>query len=202
MSELVVLQAIRLKGRVSAADVAATVNLDPTDIAPTLAELLEKGLLLEGKGSIRITPEGRERLAALLADERSHLDQDALAGSYADFLSVNGDFKALVTDWQIKDGQPNAHDDADYDTSVLARLSGVHERVVPILTGVSGQLPRLAGYADKLSAALAKVEAGETTWLTRPIIDSYHTVWFELHEELIGASGLTREEEAIAGNAQ
>jgi hypothetical protein len=43
--------------------------------------------------------------------------------------------------------------------------------------------------------------AGDTTWLARPIIDSYHTVWFELHEELIAASGLTREEEARAGHA-
>jgi hypothetical protein len=48
---------------------------------------------------------------------------------------------------------------------------------------------------------LDKVKSGDTTWLARPIIDSYHTVWFELHEELIAASGLTREEEARAGHA-
>jgi hypothetical protein len=29
-------------------------------------------------------------------------------------------------------------------------------------------------------------------WLARPLIDSYHTVWFELHEELILATGRTR----------
>ena len=39
-------------------------------------------------------------------------------------------------------------------------------------------------------------------WLVRPLIDSYHTVWFELHEELILAAGLTRESEAKAGDAQ
>jgi hypothetical protein len=33
------------------------------------------------------------------------------------------------------------------------------------------------------------------------MIDSYHTVWFELHEELIAARGLSREEEAKAGHA-
>jgi hypothetical protein len=37
--------------------------------------------------------------------------------------------------------------------------------------------------------------------LTRPIIDSYHTVWFELHEELIQAAGRSREDEAKAGHA-
>jgi hypothetical protein len=97
----------------------------------------------------------------------------------------------LVTDWQLKDGQPNAHDDPDYDGAVLARLDGVHERVMPVIEAVVGQLPRLVGYADKLAAALAKVKEGDVAWLTRPIIDSYHTVWFELHEELIAASGLT-----------
>ena len=65
--------------------------------------------------------------------------------------------------------------------------------MVPIIDKAATQLPRLIAYSSKLSAALDKIKAGETTWLTRPLIDSYHTVWFELHEELIGAAGLTRE---------
>jgi hypothetical protein len=44
------------------------------------------------------------------------------------------------------------------------------------------------------------MRAGDTSWFTRPLVDSYHTVWFELHEELIGAAGLTREDEASSGN--
>jgi hypothetical protein len=77
----------------------------------------------------------------------------------------------------------------------------VHHRVTPIIATVATQLPRLGNYSVKLHSALEKVHAGETTWLTRPIIDSYHTVWFELHEELIIAAGLTREQEAQAGHA-
>lgn len=201
MSELTVLRAIRLKGRVSPATVAATMNEDPASVASTIAELVESGLLVEGT-TLRITSDGRERLNALLAEERSGIDQDALAASYDEFRAVNVDFKALVADWQLKDGQPNAHDDVDYDGAVLARLDEIHERAVPIIAAAAGQLPRLASYADKLAAAVAKVKAGDTAWFTRPIIDSYHTVWFELHEELIVASGLSREEEAKAGHAQ
>jgi hypothetical protein len=63
-------------------------------------------------------------------------------------------------------------------------------------------LPRLSRYSAKLQAALDNINAGDTSWLSRPIIDSYHTVWFELHEELILAAGLTREAEAKAGEAQ
>jgi hypothetical protein len=73
---------------------------------------------------------------------------------------------------------------------------------MPIVDAAAAQLARLNTYAAKLAAALGKVKAGDTAWLTRPLIDSYHTVWFELHEELIVAVGLTREEAARSGDAQ
>jgi hypothetical protein len=200
MSELTVLQAVRLKGRMSEADLVATLGEDPADVAATLAQLTAVGLLVTGK-ALRISPEGRARLNALLAEERSGVDQNVLATSYGDFRAVNNEFKALVSDWQIKDGQPNSHDDAEYDAAILNRLDNVHQRVLPVIATVTTLLPRLHAYAAKLDSALDKVKAGDTTWLARPIIDSYHTVWFELHEELIAASGLTREEEARAGHA-
>ena len=200
MSELTVLQAVRLKGRIGEEDLIATLGEDPADVAATLTQLTAAGLLVHNK-TLRVSPEGRERLNALLAEERSGIDQNILAKSYDDFRAVNDTFKTLVSDWQIRDGQPNPHDDADYDTGVLNRLDGVHEQVMPIVAVVTTLAPRLGTYGDKLTAALAKVKAGDTIWLARPIIDSYHTVWFELHEELIAASGLTREEEARAGHA-
>jgi hypothetical protein len=200
MSEVTVLQAVRLKGRVSEEDLLATLGEDPADVAATLTQLIGAGLLVQGK-TLRVSPEGRERLNALLAEERSGIDQSSLAKAYDDFRAVNNTFKALVADWQIKDGQPNAHDDAEYDAAVLNRLGAVHEQVSPIIAAVTILLPRLGAYGEKLNSALVKVQAGDTIWLARPIIDSYHTVWFELHEELIVASGLTREEEARAGHA-
>ncbi len=107
---------------------------------------------------------------------------------------MNAEFKSLVTDWQLKDGQPYTHEDADYDAA-LARLDEVHRRVTPIVDAVAAELPRLGHYSAKLRPAMDRVHAGETMWLSRPLIDSYHTVWFELHEELMLAAGLTREAE-------
>jgi hypothetical protein len=201
MNELTVLQAVRLKGRVSAGDLAATLGEDPADVANTVEQLTRAELLAKGK-VVKISPRGRARLSELLAAERKGADADALAAVYGDFRAVNTEFKALVTDWQLKNGQPNTHDDGDYDAAVLARLDRVHQRVVPIIAAAAVHLPRLSRYSAKLQAALDKVHAGETVWLSRPIIDSYHTVWFELHEELILAAGLTREAEANAGEAQ
>jgi hypothetical protein len=189
MTELAVLQAVRLKGRVSRDDLAATLGGDFVDVVD---RLVGSGLLLDGP-TLRLSPEGRGRLEGLLADERSHVDTAAVLAAYGEFRSVNTEFKALVTDWQLKDGQPNTHEDVGYDAAVLARLDGVHRRVTRTIAAVATQLPRLSRYSVKLQTALDNIHAGETMWLARPLIDSYHTVWFELHEELILAAGRTRE---------
>lgn len=201
MSELTVLHAVRLKGRVSPTDLAATLGEDLADVAATVERLTRSGLLAEGT-ILKISPSGRARLGELLAAERDRADSAALAAAHGDFREVNAELKALITDWQVKNGQPNNHEDADYDAAVLARLDGVHRRVLPIIAAAAVHLPRLSRYSAKLQAALDSINAGETSWLSRPIIDSYHTVWFELHEELILAAGLTREAEAKAGEAQ
>jgi hypothetical protein len=199
--ELKVLQAVRLKGMVSRDDLAATIDESDDAVAETVASLTQSGLLVTGT-TVKLSPDGRARLAELLAAERSTIDAGAVSAGYDAFRAVNAEFKALVTDWQLKDGKPNTHEDTDYDAAVLARLDDIHAWVVPIIRGVAQQLPRLASYAAKLDAARQKILRGERIWFTRPIIDSYHTVWFELHEELIVACGLTRRGEAEAGHAE
>jgi hypothetical protein len=201
VSELTVLQAVRLKGRVSPVDLAATLGEDSNDLAAIVDRLVGSGLLVDGK-ALRVSPDGRARLEELLTGERGHVDTAALSAALGEFRTVNAEFKALVTDWQLKDGQPNTHEDADYDAAIVARLDGLHHRATPIVDAAAAQLPRLSRYSSKLQAALDKVHAGQTMWLSRPLIDSYHTVWFELHEELILAAGLTREAEAKSGHAQ
>ena len=132
-SELKVLQAMRLKGRVDEATVVATVDEDPATAAATIADLIEAGPVIAGR-TLKISPDGRARLEELLARERSGIDAATVAAAYDDFRGVNADFKGLVVDWQSKDGEPNTHEDADYDAAVLARLDGVHQHVVPIIT--------------------------------------------------------------------
>jgi hypothetical protein len=63
------------------------------------------------------------------------------------------------------------------------------------------QLPRLRRYAQRLTDALGYVQAGQPSYICSPFLDSYHTIWFELHEELITSAGRTREQEAAAGRA-
>lgn len=53
---------------------------------------------------------------------------------------------------------------------------------------------------DYDASVLQRLDDGDGRF--RPMIDSYHTVWFEFHEELIQLSGLFRAEEAAAGRAE
>ena len=69
MTELAVLQGVRLKGRVNPVDLAATLGADLADIAPIVERLTAAGLLTEG-ATLRITGSGSDRLAALLTEER------------------------------------------------------------------------------------------------------------------------------------
>jgi hypothetical protein len=199
--ELAVLRALRLKSRATPEDLAAATGLPLTTVEPIVAGLLEAGEAREARDAYMLLPPARERLEALLDEERAGVDAGAVAALYERFVSVNDDFKALANDWQMHDGEPSDHTDAAYDQSVLDRLPQIHARTTPIVDELARLAPRLTPFRDRLASALAHVRAGESDWLLKPLIDSYHTVWFELHEELISLAGLNRLDEAAAGRA-
>jgi len=201
MSELAILQAVRLKGRLDAAAAAICTGLTEDAAATGLTELLDRELV-KGGPAYRITPGGREHLVALVMAERAAVDQDALRAAYNEFDAVNHALKEVITAWQMRDADtPNDHTDADYDAAVLTRLHQVDALFGPVLDRVLTSVARLSPYRPRFANALARVDAGDTTFVARPITDSYHTVWFEFHEELIGLLGLSRAEEAAAGRA-
>jgi pyruvate,orthophosphate dikinase len=48
---------------------------------------------------------------------------------------------------------------------------------------------------------MTAVRAGDHRFVASPRVDSYHSVWFELHEDVIRLAGRTREDEVAAGRA-
>lgn len=199
---LACLQMIRLKGRVSADALATSLGQDSAAINASVQILTDDNLVLPNGNNLRITAEGRATLAQWATAERSAVDHSALEADYHRFDVVNRDFKQLVSDWQLRDGQPNDHSDAAYDAAIVARLQALDRDFAPLLTGIVNKAPRLAHYPQRLANAQARLQDGDGSWLARPIADSYHTVWFELHEDLIGLLGLSRVEEAAAGRAE
>jgi hypothetical protein len=118
--------------------------------------------------------------------------------AYQRFLVLNPELLAVCTAWQLRpesDAQvPNDHSDPGYDAGVVERLAAVDAGVQPLIDELTGHLVRYGGYGPRLAAALGRVRAGEREWVTRPLIDSYHTVWMELHEDLLSTLGIERGE--------
>ena len=69
--------------------------------------------------------------------------------------------------------------------------------IAPLYQG----LPRLAAYGRRLDAAAMAAAEGDGMYIASPRVNSYHGVWFELHEDLIRLAGKTREDEVAAGRA-
>lgn len=197
------LHGLRLKGFAEPAAVASALGADEDRVAKELDALSEEGLVVRRDGRISgwsLTPDGRATHAGLAADELDASGgRDVVHGAYQRFLEVNREMLGVCTDWQLRDvdGQQavNDHTDADYDQAVVDRLTGIHERIGPVTAELGGVLDRFAPYGVRLSNALEKVVAGEREWFTKPVIDSYHTVWFELHEDLLATLGIERASE-------
>lgn len=201
-TETAVLQVLRLKGRADAAAVAAATGMGPEEVSSVLDALASAGKCEAVGPRHRPTEQGRARLEECLAAERGQVDLPALERLYVDFTELNAQFKELAAAWQQRDGEPNDHTDAHYDQQILDRLAAIHERLLPLLEALAGVAPRLGAYPARFVAALDRIREGDHAWFLRPVIDSYHTIWFELHEDLIGLSGRTREAEALAGRAE
>jgi pyruvate,orthophosphate dikinase len=200
ISELSLLRLVGLKGRASTDILADSLSLPIDAVLPSYMPLCERGLCAESGSVLRLTLAGRERLALLLADERAHADLAAVVALYEDFCVFNAELKHIMTAWQLsRDGIANDHRDADYDTAVLRRLADLHVRVGPLMQRLTQFLPRLSAYGVRLARAAARISAGDHGYVARIIADSFHTVWFELHEELMSLAGLTRKTEALAG---
>jgi DNA-binding MarR family transcriptional regulator len=198
-----VLHALRLKGFAEDDVIATLVGLDVDDVTNHLKSLSEDELVLRRDGRVSgwsLTPTGRVRHAELVTAELGESGaRDTVKSAYERFLEINQDMLGVCTSWQLRDVDGaqaiNDHSDAAYDDSVIQRLVGIHDRVRPVTVDLRESLQRFAGYGTRLREALEKVVAGQHEWFTKPVIDSYHTIWFELHEDLLCTLGIERSSE-------
>jgi hypothetical protein len=189
--------AIRKHGELPA--IAAIAGLPIAVVEPVLKSLVAAGRINEAQGRYLLSPAGQLILAGNYSRFESDLRANAaFMGAYERFEIINRDLKQVITDWQTVDlgGQrvANDHGNKDYDAEVIDRLGDLHERFEPILRGLIGGAPRLRYYEGALGTALDKAEDGAIEWVSDARIDSYHTVWFELHEDLLRLVGRQREE--------
>jgi hypothetical protein len=179
--------------------VAGILGLDAAQVRAVLAKLVEAKRVVETQGKYLLTPPARMALDAhysgLCGDLRANA---AFKAGYEGFERINGALKSLITDWQTVavggERVPNDHGNEDYDAKIIDRLGELHERATAVVAQLAGALPRMSIYGDKLQTALEKAEDGKIEWVSDAKIESYHTLWFELHEDLLRLMGREREE--------
>ena len=199
-ARLLVLHALRLKGFSDADGVAALAGLSAAVVTRQLDQLQSEALTVHREGRLTgwaLTRAGRLAQEAALNEELDAIGaRDDVTDAYKRFLDLNNDLLGICTAWQTKNETTlNDHSDEAYDRDVIAQLHALHEKVEPILDDLEATLDRFTGYRDRLQAALGKVSAGDADWFTKPLIDSYHTVWFQLHEDLLTTLGIERSQE-------
>jgi DNA-binding transcriptional ArsR family regulator len=174
-TRLLVLHALRLKGMADAGAIAAASELEAPVVEAELADLLACGLVrfLDKRDSWSLVPDGRTEHARLLSAD---LDDAGCVGvvesAYRRILGVNVELLATVTALQQGD-------------EAIERLRAVHHEAIGATEELAVELERMRSYGPRLAAALVRVERGEREWVARPLIDSYHSVWHELHEDLL-----------------
>lgn len=207
--ELLTLLGLRLLGFAPSAAIADRIGLPVDSVERELASAAEHGRAVHrsgGRPGWTLTPEGRRHGEALLAVELDRAGAEAAVDrAYRSFLPLNRDLLDTCARWQVKDPAGpvlNDHTDAAYDRAMLDRLSGIDAHIQPICAELGRCLARFDRYGPRLTFALDRVNGGDLDWFTKPLIESYHTVWFELHEDLLATLGLDRTTEpaTLAGS--
>ncbi|HEX6339053.1 MAG TPA: hypothetical protein VFZ85_19015 [Jiangellaceae bacterium] len=192
----------RVLGFASANRIAARFGLDAGVVDEALLDFEARGWVshssFAGDSGWSLTGAGRvenERRLAIELDQAGA--RDAVTRAHAEFVPLNQRFGIACTNWQIRPTRAdpmafNDHTDWRWDERVLRTLAALNRSFSQLCTRLTACLQRFAGYADRYSAALAKVDAGQRHWVDGPELDSCHTVWIQFHEDLLATLGIPR----------
>lgn len=187
-----VLRTIQLKGICSVERLAAA--LGTTDEAVNAVLGLHEAICKTTPRGFALTPDGRAWVLEQVVLEGAQVG-DGLESVWQQFVDLNLRFKLIVTESQQSGIRGSDHEQWPW---LVESVSTLHADFHPIVETVAATANRLAGYAERFDRALAALAAGDHTMLASPLKDSYHTVWFEYHEELIALTGRNRADEERA----
>ncbi|NKQ54488.1 transcriptional regulator [Amycolatopsis sp. K13G38] len=189
-TDLLVLHALRCIGFSSLAAVAAASGLDESTVESQLIDLAVAGLVTRVPGEFGgwgLTEAGRDADAERIAAElKGSGAWNVVAEAYSEFLELNPELLDLCTAWQTRDPADSAR-----GARILEMFAEFDKRADEVCARLSGVLTRFARYRDRLAGALERAVSGEVSYLTDHTA-SYHTVWFQLHEDLLVTLGIPR----------
>jgi hypothetical protein len=198
-ADLVVLHTLLCLGFTTAARVAEATGLAESDVESELIDLAVAGLVTKTPGDFGgwgLTEAGKAADAKRISEELEKAGtRAAVAAAYDTFIVLNSELLDLCTAWQMRstDGgvTPNDHSDPEYDSRVLSRLANLHERAGGVCADLSAAMRRFHRYHPRLTDALTRAQAGALDYVADNT-SSYHSVWFQLHEDLLVTLGMPR----------
>ncbi|MFI8849990.1 transcriptional regulator [Streptomyces sp. 891-h] len=196
---LLALHALRCVGAAGTARLHRVTGLDESDLESELIDLGAAGLVTRYPGdppSWALTDAGRAADVERIAHELDSVGaRSAVEAAFDRFLVLNPELLDLCGAWQLRtvDGVVSANDHRDpaYDARVLDRFADLDRRVAPLCAELAAALPRFGRYRIRLADALDRAAAGALEYVTDDLA-SYHTVWAELHEDLLATLGKQR----------
>jgi pyruvate,orthophosphate dikinase len=198
-------RALLVKGAATLEQLSEALLAPPDDLQTLVDALVQERSAEMVHGQIRLTAAGKLDASALFERDRATLGAERSGTLLEEFHALDLRMKDIVTGWQVRDigGQQvlNDHSDTAYDSRLLGDLAALHEETAAWLTPISTSLPAFGVYSLRLAAALDRARLGDQRFVASPRVDSYHGVWFELHEHLIRLAGRKRSDEAAAGRA-
>lgn len=171
------LNAVVIKGIAETGAIADALDIPRDRAGQILADLADRGLIRHRAGRISgwgPTESGRAERTRLMRAQRLELPDET---AYATFVEANAELKSLCTEWQTTD----TRNPADFGD----RLADIHARILEILDVFQQLRPRFAAYTRRLTTARERFLAGDETALTGLDPDSYHSVWMELHSDIL-----------------
>lgn len=192
-AEGLTLHAVRLLGFADTEAVAERFGQSLGDVEAALIDAGANGWAARssfgGTGGWSLTEAGKAENQRLLAAELDTTGtREVLTELHGAFVPLNTEVVAACGALQLR--RPDAGTQSS-DASLQQALA----RAVTFVTGLEDRLaaalPRFSGYARRLEHALEQA-ALEAAWYTATDRDSFHKVWFELHEDLIATLGLQR----------
>ena len=195
----IVMHGVAIKKHGTAEMIAGIIDRPLAMVERVLAQATESDRVVNADGKYMLSPAGHMIVMSEYSRFRDVLrSNQPFVQAYDQFEIINKELKQLITDWQTMEvgGKrvTNDHSDKDYDADIIDKLGDLHERFEPILKRMIQAEARMSVYLNKLEAALEKAEDGDSQWVSAADIESYHTVWFEMHEDLLRVLGRVRDE--------
>lgn len=171
-------------------DASELIGFAPEKRDETLEALVVMGLIVSD-GLVTATPAGMAALESWYATDRQYVAPAEQQDLLDDFKPLDRQVKRLASAWQNAVEQDNW----DLRLKCVEDLQSHHEAASEYLERATTIIHRFENFKVRLDSTMNRILDGEMDYFVGVRCDSYHTVWFQLHEDLLRLFQKQREDD-------